>query len=130
MLARSSAVVTVLPSIATITSPYLIPAVLRGAVRRGGDHVRAALDREPELLRHGGGHGLGWRRRGTPVAASGSAIACWIVSFAESIAIANPMFCAVSAPAELIPTTCPAMLSSGPPELPWLIAASVWITFE
>ena len=52
------------------------------------------------------------------------------MSFAESIAIANPMFSAVTAPAELIPTTCPAMLSSGPPELPWLIAASVWITFE
>ena len=30
--------------------------------------------------------------------------------------------------AELIPTTSPARLSSGPPELPGLMAASVWIT--
>ena len=29
--------------------------------------------------------------------------------------------------AELIPTTSPAALTSGPPELPGLIAASVWI---
>ena len=28
---------------------------------------------------------------------------------------------------ELIPTTWPAMFTSGPPELPGLIAASVWI---
>ena len=27
----------------------------------------------------------------------------------------------------LTPMTLPCMLSSGPPELPWLIAASVWI---
>jgi len=29
-----------------------------------------------------------------------------------------------------MPTTWPDMFSSGPPELPWLIAASVWITPE
>ena len=28
---------------------------------------------------------------------------------------------------ELIPTTSPPALTSGPPELPWLMAASVWI---
>ena len=28
---------------------------------------------------------------------------------------------------ELMPITCPRAFSSGPPELPWLIAASVWI---
>ena len=27
-----------------------------------------------------------------------------------------------------MPTTCPCMFTSGPPEFPWLIAASVWIT--
>ena len=29
---------------------------------------------------------------------------------------------------ELMPTTRPSMSSSGPPELPWFTAASVWIT--
>ena len=31
---------------------------------------------------------------------------------------------------ELTPTTSPLAFSSGPPELPGLIAASVWMTFE
>ena len=31
---------------------------------------------------------------------------------------------------ELTPITWPAAFSSGPPELPWLMAASVWIEFE
>ena len=60
---------------------------------------------------------------------SGWEIAWLMVLFAESIEIANPMFSAVSLPAELIPTTRPAMSTSGPPEFPWLIAASVWITW-
>ena len=30
----------------------------------------------------------------------------------------------------LTPTTSPAAFRSGPPELPWLMAASVWIEFE
>jgi hypothetical protein len=30
----------------------------------------------------------------------------------------------------LTPITRPALLSSGPPELPWLIAASVWMTWS
>ena len=30
----------------------------------------------------------------------------------------------------LTPTTWPAALRSGPPELPWLMAASVWMAFE
>ena len=62
------------------------------------------------------------------VAWSGSEIAASIAVFAESIEIANPMFSAFSLPAELIPTTRPSMSTRGPPELPWLIAASVWIT--
>ena len=46
------------------------------------------------------------------------------------MAIANPMFSAAWAPtpAELMPTTRPARSTSGPPELPGLMAASVWIT--
>src|SRR4029453_8293224 len=45
--------------------------------------------------------------------------AAWkIVGLTESIWIANPMFSAWFAPAELIPTTCPPMFKSGPPEVP------------
>jgi hypothetical protein len=53
-----------------------------------------------------------------------------IVAFAESIGIANPMFSASWEPAELIPTTSPRRFTSGPPELPGLIAASVWMMSE
>jgi hypothetical protein len=31
--------------------------------------------------------------------------------------------------AELMPMTWPWLLNSGPPELPWLIAASVWMAW-
>ena len=37
------------------------------------------------------------------------------------------MPCALAKIAELMPTTSPSMFSSGPPELPGLIEASVWM---
>ena len=43
------------------------------------------------------------------------------------IGIANPIPCASWLTAVLIPITWPALLMSGPPELPGLMAASVWI---
>ena len=49
--------------------------------------------------------------------------------------MAKPMFCAGALPvldeatAVFIPTTCPAESTSGPPEFPELMAASVWIMF-
>ena len=43
------------------------------------------------------------------------------------IGTAKPMFWAGRKIAVLMPTTSPLMLSSGPPELPKLIAASVWM---
>ena len=46
-----------------------------------------------------------------------------------SISMAKPRFSASGMPAELMPTTWPAAFRSGPPELPWLMAASVWIRF-
>jgi hypothetical protein len=51
----------------------------------------------------------------------------------RSIGIANPTFSAdacalLFATAVLSPTTWPAALTSGPPELPELIEASVWIS--
>ena len=45
----------------------------------------------------------------------------------ESMAMANPMFWAVSMMAVLMATTWPSAFSSGPPELPGLMAASVWM---
>ena len=46
----------------------------------------------------------------------------------EGIAKPTPTFAPVSpAICALTPITWPSELSSGPPELPWLIAASVWI---
>src|SRR3954454_13767781 len=50
---------------------------------------------------------------------------CSTIGLAVSTAIAKPMFCASCDPAELMPTTSPSSVSSGPPELPGLIAASV-----
>ena len=44
-----------------------------------------------------------------------------------SMAMAKPMFWASPLVAVLMPTTWPAELTSGPPELPGLMAASVWI---
>ena len=43
---------------------------------------------------------------------------------------AKPMFCAGRNIAVLIPITSPLTLISGPPELPKLIAASVWMKFS
>ena len=49
--------------------------------------------------------------------------------FAESMLIAKPTFCASAAAiAVLMPTTSPSAFTSGPPELPGLIAASVCST--
>ena len=39
--------------------------------------------------------------------------------------MAKPTFCASGIPAELMPIRSPLMLTSAPPELPWLMAASV-----
>ena len=44
-----------------------------------------------------------------------------------SMAMAKPMFWASATMAVFMPTTWPAALTSGPPELPGLMAASVWI---
>jgi hypothetical protein len=41
--------------------------------------------------------------------------------------IAKPIPCAVPRIAVFIPMTCPFRLRSGPPELPGLIEASVWM---
>ena len=53
-----------------------------------------------------------------------------MIALAFEIGIAKPTFCALpgSAIAVLMPITRPCASTSGPPELPGLIAASVWMT--
>ena len=53
--------------------------------------------------------------------------ASFMIGRATLIAIAKPIPCASLSTAVLTPITCPALLMSGPPELPGLMAASVWI---
>ena len=60
-------------------------------------------------------------------ASSLPATACAMIGRAMSIGIAKPMPLESAAMAVLMPTTLPPASSSGPPELPGLIAASVWI---
>ena len=54
------------------------------------------------------------------------AVSWSITDLAESMLIAKPMFWLLPARAVLMPTTSPAALTSGPPEFPGLMAASVW----
>src|SRR5262245_18660918 len=63
-------------------------------------------------------------------------MSCWAMSLAESMGMANPtpmlppwplVFWASEAMAVLMPTTSPWVLTRAPPELPGLIAASVWM---
>ena len=60
-------------------------------------------------------------------------ISCWAIERTVSLGIAKPTpTLALTVPPSiwaLTPTTWPAASSSGPPELPWLIGASVWIEF-
>ena len=48
---------------------------------------------------------------------------------ARLMGMAKPTFMARAGfrMAELMPITSPSKLNSGPPELPWLMAASVWM---
>ena len=46
------------------------------------------------------------------------------------IGIAKPMPCPAATMAVLMPTTSPLRLMSGPPELPGLMDASVWMKFS
>ena len=55
----------------------------------------------------------------------------WLMTtFASLIGIENPMPWPAATIAVLMPMTRPSRLSSGPPELPGLIEASVWMKFS
>ena len=61
---------------------------------------------------------------------SGSPATAWaMIGRAMSIGMAKPMPLLFEAIAVLMPMTFPPASSSGPPELPGLIAASVWMRF-
>ena len=60
-------------------------------------------------------------------ASSSPATACSMIGRAMSIGMAKPMPLLSAAMAVLMPTTAPLASSSGPPELPGLMAASVWM---
>ena len=55
------------------------------------------------------------------------ALSSSMIGLAWSMAIEKPRFWASATIAVFMPTTWPAALTSGPPELPGLMAASVWI---
>ena len=55
------------------------------------------------------------------------AMACCMIGLAMLIGIAKPIPWAFEATAVLMPMTAPVASTSGPPLLPGLIAASVWI---
>ena len=55
------------------------------------------------------------------------ATACSMIGRAMSIGMAKPIPLLPDAIAVLMPMTLPSASSSGPPELPGLIAASVWM---
>ena len=62
---------------------------------------------------------------------SGWPATAWaMIGRAMSIGIAKPMPLLFWAMAVLMPMTLPPASSSGPPELPGLIAASVWMRFD
>ena len=57
-------------------------------------------------------------------------MSCAVTRLTMLAGIANPMPWPVATMAVLIPMTSPRRLTSGPPELPGLIEASVWMKFS
>ncbi len=58
------------------------------------------------------------------------AMSCAITALASLIGIEKPIPCPAATMAVLMPMTLPSRFSSGPPELPGLIEASVWMKFS
>src|SRR3954463_8353224 len=75
------------------------------------------------------GEALGERRQGQPRRRP-AALAQQLRSFRQSWRIGIAKFRFSPPPATRTPTTWPCLSSAGPPELPGLAAASVWITFH
>ena len=98
----------------------------------GGDVLQpdALGDRQARSAAPPGGRARGWRRRGRrsgpsrPGAAGRSSDARRRRGPRSRRPSPSPLSVRIC---ELMPRTSPPASSSGPPELPWLIAASVWI---
>ena len=58
------------------------------------------------------------------------AMSCAITDLASLIGIEKPIPCPAATMAVLMPITRPSRFASGPPELPGLIEASVWMKFS
>jgi hypothetical protein len=68
-----------------------------------------------------------------PRRVSPNSVSCWMTGMATSVGTAKPM--PIDMPvsemiAVLMPMTSPFMLNSGPPELPRLMEASVWMNLS
>ena len=57
-------------------------------------------------------------------------MSCAVTRLTMLAGMANPMPCPVATIAVLMPITSPRRLTRGPPELPGLIEASVWMKFS
>ena len=122
------------PSIVAEVLPPSIPALSAGPPLTTDWTITPFLDRQVDRLRQvGGDRAAADAEEGVFDFAVSSS--WWISARTVSIGIAKPMPTLPLPPPpvsiwELIPITSPAALISGPPELPGLIAASVWITLE
>src|SRR5581483_9405765 len=125
----SSALATSLPSILVMTSPWANPAC--SAPEPGVTLATTA----PLVVSRPSWRWIPGVRLTVAMPRKGCAgvwpVFSWLmIGMALSMARAKPMFWASPATAVLIPTTSPLALSSGPPELPGLMAASVWRTWR
>ena len=104
----------------------LKPSRLTRAARLDADDERASLHRQligvGHLGRHADGHDAEEARTTRPWASRVATIGLMVLA-----EMANPMPWAEAISAVLIPTTSPLRFKRGPPELPGLMAASVWM---
>ena len=112
-----------------MTSPCAIPAFSAGppSVTEATSAPRGLSRRRPSAS---SSVTLWMRTPSQPRRTSPNSRSCKTIVFARSEGIAKPM--PIEPPegeniAVLTPTTSPSMLNMGPPELPRLMAASVWM---
>ena len=98
-----------------ITSPAFTPTLSAGLCRRTASTI---TPRGPSLRDTMPCHVRSTRSTVSSAATTSSTL---------STGMAKPIPCAPARTATLMPTISPSMLSSGPPELPGLMLASVWI---
>ena len=129
MRIRSSAPVTATPSSERIMSPTARPAVSAGPPGSTVETITALTCASPAACRNRRGSANCWAaipmkaRRTRPCRTRSPS-----TTLAVLAATAKQIPCAPMMTAVLMPTTSPREDTSGPPELPGLSAASVWIT--